>query len=84
MSFSFFLQVRLLVTRASNFPLIPPSRAFVMIEASSIPTSAAKLARDLRADLKHLRARGIDPDTFLGGTLASIARRAEKIAYRRN
>ncbi|HME53291.1 MAG TPA: hypothetical protein VKM55_13800 [Candidatus Lokiarchaeia archaeon] len=55
-----------------------------MIAATNIPTSAAKLARDLRADLKHLRARGIDPYTFLGGTLASIARRAEKLAYRKN
>ena len=53
-----------------------------MIAASSMPTSAAKLARDLRADLKHLRSRGIDPATFLGGTLDRIVRKIEYTAQR--
>jgi len=53
-----------------------------MIAASTIPTSAAKLARDLRADLRHLKSRGIDPATFLNGTLARICRKAEKAAHR--
>jgi hypothetical protein len=38
---------------------------------------AAKLARDLRRDLGHLRRRGVDPATFLGGALVRIVRRVE-------
>ncbi|MEX2727729.1 MAG: hypothetical protein Q6353_010780 [Candidatus Sigynarchaeum springense] len=51
----------------SSYPLRPPGEA-------------AKLARDLKKDLGHLRRRGIDPATFLGGVLARIAARAEKLA----
>jgi hypothetical protein len=41
---------------------------------------AARLARDLKKDLAHLRRRGVDPATFLGGTLARIASRVELAA----
>ncbi len=41
------------------------------------PGDAAKLARDLRRDLAHLRRRGVDPATFLGGALVRIASRVE-------
>jgi hypothetical protein len=41
------------------------------------PGDAAKLARDLKRDLGHLRRRGVDPATFLGGALVRIARRVE-------
>jgi hypothetical protein len=44
------------------------------------PAGAAKLARDLKRDLGHLRRHGIDPDTFLAGALANIARRVEQHA----
>jgi hypothetical protein len=46
------------------------------------PGDAAKLARDLKKDLGHLRRRGVDPSTFLGGALASIAARIENAASR--
>ncbi len=38
---------------------------------------AARLARDLKKDLAHLRKRGVDPATFLGGALVRIVRRVE-------
>ncbi len=41
------------------------------------PGEAAKLARDLKKDLGHLRRRGVDPSTFLGGALVRIVRRVE-------
>jgi hypothetical protein len=41
------------------------------------PGDAAKLARDLKKDLGHLRRRGVDPSTFLGGVLVRITRRIE-------
>ena len=44
------------------------------------PGEAARIARDLKKDLGHLRRRGIDPATFLGGALARIARRVEQYA----
>jgi hypothetical protein len=44
------------------------------------PAGAAKLARDLKRDLGHLRRHGIDPETFLGGMLATITRRVEQHA----
>ncbi len=44
------------------------------------PGDAARLARDLKKDLDHLRKRGVDPATFLGGVLAAIAARAEDAA----
>jgi len=44
------------------------------------PGEAARIARDLKKDLGHLRRRGIDPATFLGGALVHIARRVENIA----
>ncbi len=43
------------------------------------PGEAAKLARDLMKDLCHLRRRGIDPATFLGGALIRIAARVELV-----
>ncbi len=43
------------------------------------PGDAAKLARDLKKDLDHLRKRGVDPSTFLGGTLARIVRHIESV-----
>nr|MDO8115064.1 hypothetical protein [Candidatus Sigynarchaeota archaeon] len=53
-----------------------------MMTAKLLPTSAAKLARDLRADLRQLKSRGIDPATFLSGTLVRIYRKVEKAARR--
>ncbi len=53
-----------------------------MMVAKPFPTSAAKVARDLRADLRHLKSNGIDPVTFLNGTLVRIYRKAEKAAQR--
>nr|MDO8114933.1 hypothetical protein [Candidatus Sigynarchaeota archaeon] len=53
-----------------------------MMTAKLFPTSAAKLARDLRADLRQLKSRGIDPATFLSGTLVRIYRKVEKAARR--
>jgi len=50
--------------------------------AKLFPTSAGKLARDLRADLRQLKSRGIDPATFLSGTLVRIYRKVEKAARR--
>jgi len=41
------------------------------------PGEAARIARDLKKDLSHLRRRGIDPATFLGGALVRIASRVE-------
>jgi hypothetical protein len=44
------------------------------------PGDAAKLARDLKKDLGHLRRRGVDPATFLGGALVRIADRVQRAA----
>ena len=44
------------------------------------PGDAAKLARDLKKDLGHLRRRGVDPATFLGGALVRIASRVNMLA----
>ncbi len=41
------------------------------------PGDAARLARDLKKDLGHLRRRGVDPATFLGGALVRITARVE-------
>jgi len=44
------------------------------------PGEAARIARDLKKDLGHLRRRGIDPATFLGGALVHITSRVARAA----
>ncbi len=44
------------------------------------PGEAARIARDLKKDLGHLRRRGIDPATFLGGALVRITRSIEAVS----
>lgn len=43
-------------------------------------TPIARLARDLRADLRALKKGGIDPRTFAGGHHAWLVQRVKKAA----
>ncbi len=60
--------------------MLPAGGAAMQIIPLRPPGEAAKVARDLKKDLAHLRRRGVDPATFLGGALARIASRVERCA----